>query len=260
MLAAALFMLSSLIHVRAFSRAAISSLSRHVTIPAPNPLYVIGDVHGCLSELKQLIKTLDVSTDNIVLVGDLVNKGPSSAEVVKFCRLNNIKSVAGNHDRSALRHIEMFESLTGHKREKYSWTQDLIAEDVEYLESLPLSITLAGMGVCIVHAGVVPKKRRIEDNTEFDLTTLRLVTKDGTTAVAKGSKDKSNAVNWTEVYGGSLGKIVYGHDAKRGVQVKKDTVGLDSGCCYGGKLTAYEVWSGEIVSVEAEKVWCEKSG
>ncbi|GMH48515.1 hypothetical protein TL16_g00307 [Triparma laevis f. inornata] len=259
-LAVALFMMTTFVHARAFSSRAMVA-QRHVKIPAPNPLYVIGFVHGCLSELKQLLKNLDVSTDNIVLVGDLVNKGPSSAEVVQFCRLNKIKSVAGNHDMSALKHLKMFDTLAGSKKEKYKWTQQLSLEDVDYLESLPLSITLDGLSCSIVHAGVVPNSASIESNSEFDMTTIRLVTRDGLSAVSKQSaeKEKEKAVNWTEVYDGRFGKIIYGHDAKRGLQNKEKTVGLDTGCCYGGRLTAFEVWSGEICGVYAEKVWCEKS-
>lgn len=63
-------------------------------------LIVIGDVHGCVVELEELLLKCgyDSSKDLVVLVGDLVNKGPHSAKVVKLVRKYGFKSVIGNHD------------------------------------------------------------------------------------------------------------------------------------------------------------------
>ncbi len=65
---------------------------------------VVGDVHGCLRELQALLKKVqyDQAQDTVVLVGDLVNKGPLSAETVQFCRQENFYSVRGNHDDAAM--------------------------------------------------------------------------------------------------------------------------------------------------------------
>ncbi len=70
-------------------------------------LIVIGDVHGCLNELKLLLHQCEYcyhNNDRVLLLGDLVNKGPYSAEVIQFARENNFFSIRGNHDDFALCH------------------------------------------------------------------------------------------------------------------------------------------------------------
>lgn len=67
---------------------------------------IVGDVHGCLQELKDLLAKCDYNPLNsiVILVGDLVNKGPFSAEVIQFVRSQQFYCVRGNHDESALSH------------------------------------------------------------------------------------------------------------------------------------------------------------
>lgn len=69
-------------------------------------IIVVGDVHGCLDELKQLLdKYMGCENDcTVILVGDLVNKGPSSAETVAYVRTAGLLCVRGNHDDTALSH------------------------------------------------------------------------------------------------------------------------------------------------------------
>lgn len=69
--------------------------------------FVIGDVHGCLEELKELVKKLDFNpeSDLLIFVGDLVNKGPYSAEVVRYVREMNGLCVTGNHDETMLEKV-----------------------------------------------------------------------------------------------------------------------------------------------------------
>jgi hypothetical protein len=72
-------------------------------------LIVIGDIHGCLDELHDILFKCSFNPDNgdrVVLVGDLVNKGPYSLEVVRYARTNNFLSVRGNHDDFALCHAK----------------------------------------------------------------------------------------------------------------------------------------------------------
>ena len=70
-------------------------------------IVIVGDPHGCLDELKLLLKkcNYDAMNTSLFIVGDLVNKGPYSAEVVKFCREIGALCVRGNHDEAALENI-----------------------------------------------------------------------------------------------------------------------------------------------------------
>ena len=67
-------------------------------------LIVVGDVHGCFEELKVLLDTVGFESprDQVLLLGDLVNKGPYSAEVVKYAKERGFLVIRGNHDDSAL--------------------------------------------------------------------------------------------------------------------------------------------------------------
>ena len=92
---------------------------------------VVGDVHGCLEELKALLDKanyLDGRT-TVVLAGDVCNKGPLSAETVAFCRESNFLCVRGNHDHAALKvrcfchHAAMQSlcSMTVYRRHTTAW-------------------------------------------------------------------------------------------------------------------------------------------
>lgn len=67
-------------------------------------ILIVGDVHGCLDELKELLAkcAFDPSNTTLILVGDLVNKGPYSAETVRYVRSIGALCVRGNHEESAL--------------------------------------------------------------------------------------------------------------------------------------------------------------
>jgi hypothetical protein len=89
-------------------------------------LIIIGDVHGCLDELKILLdKCLYKKGDALIFVGDLVNKGPSSAGVVKFVREIGACCVRGNHDDAALAKYLKWKKKGKDLPSKYEYLQDL---------------------------------------------------------------------------------------------------------------------------------------
>lgn len=82
---------------------------------------IIGDIHGCFEELVELLNRCSVDENtNVILVGDLVNKGPYSAEVVAFARRNKFLSVRGNHDEAALKDLHA-------RGNKYDYVKNLSA-------------------------------------------------------------------------------------------------------------------------------------
>lgn len=90
-------------------------------------LIVIGDVHGCLTELKLLLTQSDYRSerDTLVFVGDLVNKGPFSAEVVKFVRSIGAVCVRGNHDDTAIFHALQAQVHDVNPPERYQYLKEL---------------------------------------------------------------------------------------------------------------------------------------
>jgi Calcineurin-like phosphoesterase len=90
-------------------------------------LIIVGDVHGCLDELKSLLHLCSYCEENdkLIFVGDLVNKGPSSAGVVKFVRSIGAQCVRGNHDDSALHHALNARNGGQELPLKYQYLKDL---------------------------------------------------------------------------------------------------------------------------------------
>ncbi len=79
--------------------------SPHIVLPELKPrTIIVGDIHGCLSEFQDLLHKCAYKKEDttLILVGDLVNKGPYSADVVKYARALDAFAVRGNHDHAAL--------------------------------------------------------------------------------------------------------------------------------------------------------------
>ena len=90
---------------------------------------IVGDIHGCLTEFVELLAQVryDKNRMTIVLVGDLVNKGPYSAEVIKLARNLGAYAVVGNHDLAALKQLRKFSSNRNDAliEEKYNYIKQL---------------------------------------------------------------------------------------------------------------------------------------
>jgi diadenosine tetraphosphatase ApaH/serine/threonine PP2A family protein phosphatase len=206
---------------------------------------VIGDIHGCFDELTDLLNLFELEKDDrVVAVGDLVAKGEKNREVLDlFIDDDRFSSVIGNHDR-ALRQYwrgepvplneaqEATRAELEFNRERYS----------KYLQSLPYLIDLGSH--LVVHAGIRPGVP-LDRQAASDLTELR-------TMGANPSRRKG--IPWYAVYRGE--KIVlFGHwpalQPRRGPRA----IGLDTGCVYGGRLSAFVIESNRLLSVPARRVY-----
>ncbi len=214
---------------------------------------VVGDVHGCFDELRRLIERAKVgSGDEVTLVGDLVNKGPDSIGVVRFCRENGIAAVLGNHDDYLLRCIVARRRGDGREFSESirKIAKKISDEDAAWLRALPLWTRIPGMRAVVVHAGIVPG-RALTDQKRENLLTMRSVRPDGV-----ASKRIDEGVPWASLHRGPS-HVFFGHDAVRGLQRWKYATGLDTGCVYGGRLTAYDLTSETFISVIAKKAYAE---
>lgn len=211
---------------------------------------VIGDVHGCAGELERLLVRLAPRRgDEIVFVGDLVNKGPASLEVVRIAQEIGARAVLGNHDDLILRAARARRSKTGD--DEFSPGVRKIAKELEgeaeaWLRALPLFLRLPEHRAVVVHGGMVPGVR-VEDQKREHLLTMRSVRDDGT-----ASKRIDEGEAWGALYRGRT-HAIYGHDAIRGLQRHERATGLDTGCVYGGRLSALVLPEHEVVSVAARR-------
>jgi hypothetical protein len=211
---------------------------------------VIGDVHGCLDELQDLLRAVavDASADRIVLVGDLVAKGPDSQGVVQACREGGFEAVLGNHDAKVLSLATSIASHQGAPGAHHEVAASLDRQDWAYLTALPLWLRLPEFDAVVVHAGLIPGIA-LEAQPRNCMLNLRSITDEGlpSTKVRDGSA-------WASLWRGP-GHVIFGHDAVRGLQQYELATGLDTGCVYGRKLTALILPERRLVSVPARSVY-----
>lgn len=250
----------------------------------PKRLIVVGDVHGCLEELQQLLIESNYSKeegDEVLLVGDLVNKGPFSAETVQYARENMFHCIRGNHDDFALCHALQLVEKSTHPGLQYisklsqyvflsfyfhvlnflmksvnklihNWVS--YRDDISWLTDLPYSITIPTWQTVFVHAGIVPTEPLMSQSAG-NLVTMRNVVEDAAdSSVLLGSSHSNEGAPWISRWTGSLvdaksilgaeisgeddnrlhnWHVIFGHDAKRGLQQTPFATGLDTGCSYG---------------------------
>ncbi len=221
---------------------------------------IVGDVHGCYDELKELLIKCSYNKQNctLIFVGDLVNKGPYSVETIQFARNEGAYCVRGNHDDSMLAHVLKFRRDASFELPKwYEYVKDLTEDDIEWVKELPYTLSIPSLNAVVVHAGLVPGLR-LEEQKPGDMCYMRnfLPSKSGLIASAKGDEGHPWASMWS-THDTSNVRVFFGHDAKRELQLYDRAIGLDTGCCYGKKLTAYILPDNQLVSVPAKRVYEE---
>lgn len=206
---------------------------------------VIGDVHGCHGELLALLDKIGpVESDEIICVGDLVRKGPESAAVIDWVmRTPNVSCVLGNHE---VRLLEKWFSgeLPGKDPEEGRMVRrlgDSLNGAMEFIRSWPLHLERDGF--LVVHAGLDPRIPSLGLQSPHDLLTIR---------VPEGMDDP-----WYESYTGET-TVVFGHWARPEPVVRENAIGLDTGCVYGGRLTAVILPERNLVSVPAKRAYSGK--
>jgi predicted phosphodiesterase len=195
--------------------------------------YIIGDIHGCSKQLEQLIVKMgyNPSCDALYSVGDVINKGPDSIGVLEMVNKYNIQCVLGNHDQLFLNICNIPKNQRLPKQNEFM-LQFAGKEDwcKEIVSSWPLYIELDD--ILIVHAGLEPGVKHPSQMEQRILQTIR--TWDGSGA----DLDNPTHPKWYEC--DSWDKIImFGHWAKNGLVYSDRYIGLDTGCVYGGSLTAW---------------------
>jgi bis(5'-nucleosyl)-tetraphosphatase (symmetrical) len=173
--------------------------------------------------------------DRLLPVGDLVNKGPDSPGVVALLMQLAAEPVLGNHDLYWLRKAKHVE-----------------ARQREWLSAQPLVRVFDD--VVMVHAGLHPRwdDAKLRALTPADVefaTNVRYIDADGNRPPDDWPPPGPPFRPWDDFYRGSR-RVVFGHWARRGLVVRPQCVGLDTGCVYGGKLTAWIAEQDRIVQVD----------
>ena len=197
-------------------------------------LFVVGDVQGCYQELLDLLAAarFDRARHRLVFVGDLINRGPRSKEVLALARAEDALVVVGNHEEAL---------VSGYAGETMSRVRaelgDALDETIAWIRTWPTFLRFEPLSLIVVHAGIAPGKRP-EECTRAELTRIRTV----------GDKP------WFDAWRGPE-TVVFGHWAKLGKVDRPLVKGLDTGCVYGGRLTGIFWPRGEWVSAPARQQW-----
>ena len=218
-------------------------------------IIIVGDVHGCLVELRALLQDLSVtSRDLLIFVGDIIAKGPMSVETIREVMALKALCVRGNHEDNLVKSLKDPQSKH-HRSGVYSFGEELTEQEIQWVTNLPYTISLPDAGLVIVHAGLVPHLA-LEQQKPKDMIRMRTLDKRG---VASKERASAELTPWAPLYPGPF-TVVFGHNAKEGLQVHAFAVGLDTGCVYGRKLTALVVdkEGRRFVNVKAERVYEER--
>jgi len=227
----------------------------------------IGDIQGCREELEELLEKVrfDPAGDELHPVGDLVNRGPDSLGTVRLLRSLGAGGVLGNHDLHLL-------AVAAGKRALRP--DDSLEELLEADDAKPLLEWLAKRpfvrrwpDLYLVHAALHPKWSRPHELLRDEdprkpgaaalfATRTRYCDPKGALPTGDDPDPGPPFEPWHHYYrakrhGGRL--VVFGHWAAQGLYVGKHVLGLDSGCVWGKKLTAWIAEDDRLVSVDARR-------
>lgn len=228
---------------------------------------VVGDVHGCRVELEALLDRVRfASGDRLVFVGDLVARGPDTLGVLDIARRTGALIVRGNHEQKLLAWRaarrawmeEPFSRVFGHEAPRLKEeakplgkmhrevARSLRPVDWTLLETSVYWLDFPEHGLRVVHAGIDPSVS-FEKQHHSALLNIRAVR-------APRGRRGARWVLWGRRYQGPP-QILFGHNAPQGLQLHPWATGLDTGCVYGGRLTAMVLADGEKVprAYEARK-------
>ena len=196
----------------------------------------IWDIHWCYDELKLLLKKVNVKKNDIVyFVGDYINKWPKSFKVLKFLYKNReqYKCILWNHDLAFLKWLK-WDISNDYWKKTFKKLKEKLEEHpeiLEYYKSFPLYIEKENF--ILIHWWLNPKKK-LKEHIPEEITTLRVINKE----------PWYNFYKWEK-------KIIYGHWATQWINIRKNVIWLDSGCCYGWYLSAYILETGELIQMSS---------
>jgi hypothetical protein len=222
----------------------------------------IGDIHGCIDELRDLLDRAALHKDDVVVsLGDLVRKGPDPGGCARLIRDRGYYAILGNNEAMLLRRRR---SLFGWLLSNAGDTRQIADDELmDFCATLPLVLDFPRIGVTAVHAGVLPNGRELTPELipQRAALELRWIRRGADGRWVQGGKKRrhEDEIFWSEAWRGDR-LIVYGHTPRREPRIDKHAIGIDTGCVYGGKLTGLLVhgrdeW--ELLQVPARRKYSD---
>ena len=211
-------------------------------------LIAVGDIHGCHIEFAEMLELLELQGgDRLVLLGDLVNRGPDSNRVIDLARAAGSTSLLGNHELRLLKYRRTGDRKYIKERDLETFDR-LRPEDWAYLESMPLTFEEPELNTVFVHGGFLPNVPWQRQPADV-VTRIQVVDSDGR---PRTRADAPDAPPWADLWGGPP-FVVYGHTPRPEVYKLKWSIGIDTGCVLGGSLTALVLPEKRLVQVKARQ-------
>jgi serine/threonine protein phosphatase 1 len=214
-------------------------------------LIAIGDIHGCHLEFAELLARLEPAPeDRLILLGDLVNRGPDTNKVLDLARQHHATSLLGNHELRLLKYRRSGEKKAL-KNGDLATCEKLRAEDWALLEAMPLTFEEPELNIVFVHGGFLPGEPWQKQSADV-VTRIQVIDRDG----RPGKRaDKPDAPPWADLWSGPP-FVVYGHTPRPEIYKLKWSLGIDTGCVFGGHLTAYILPEKRFLQVKArQRYW-----
>jgi protein phosphatase len=255
--------------------AQVRSRTRTKAAPAKRKAHecfdIVGDVHGCLVELLALLaalgygvrrrrKDFEVTPPHgrkLAFVGDLVDRGPAAPGVLRLvmdmARAGAALCVAGNRDVELVRTMrgrvaQVSRGMARTLEQLAAQPKEFRAEVARFLRGLPSHLLLDAGRLVIAHAGL---KEAMQGRASAEARAFAL------RGEVTGERDASGLPvrkNWAADYRGKA-LVVYGHTAVSAPEWLNNTVNIDTGCVYGGHLTALRYPERETISIPAKAVY-----
>jgi hypothetical protein len=211
-------------------------------------LIAIGDIHGCLREFEELLDQLALREhDRVILLGDLINRGPDSAKVISLARKHAHLSLLGNHELRLLNYRKTGDP-THLKKNDYDTLKQLGRKDWAYMAAMPLTYHDRSDNLVLVHGGFLPGEPWQKQPARI-VTRIQVIDKDGN---PRKRSEAPKAPHWSTLWKGPP-FVIYGHTSRPHVYGTKWSLGIDTACAMGGKLTACILPEKEIVQVKAHE-------
>ncbi|MBL4575241.1 MAG: metallophosphoesterase [Opitutaceae bacterium] len=215
----------------------------------------IGDVHGCVDELAALIEKLEIKPeDQIIYLGDLVNRGPDSHGVISIARKTATVAIMGNHEQRLLKYRKKGSNSTLSSNEQKTFEQ-LTPKDWKFIEQMIPTYYVPEIDTVFVHGGFLPQ-RAWQDQPLSIITNIQVLVEGKKPAKRR---DYPEAPYWADFWEGPP-FVVYGHTPRDEIYKKPQSIGIDTSCAGGGKLTAYCLPGKEIVQVPSAREYYPRNG
>jgi polynucleotide kinase-phosphatase len=238
------------------------------------PFDIIGDIHGCFDELLELLSKLGYSISQTedghfevqnpenrraIFLGDLTDRGNKSPQVLRLV-MDMVKTgkafcIAGNHDDKLNKYLNGKNVNAAHGLEKTiqqlaTASNEFKKEVKEFLNGLIAHYVLDDGKLVVAHGGLP------EEMQGRAAAAVRAFCLFGETTGEIDEFGLPVRYNWAKNYKGKA-MVVYGHTPVPETEWLNNTINIDTGCVFGGKLTGLRYPEKEIVSVESKKVYCE---